>query len=97
MFNVNKALLSIIISALAVQTTQPMDFNWLTNSSIYKQGTELCSRLSKTDAYKKYSPYGNWLLKKANEHKYMILGSLLAMGAIISYANQQDKNLNLRN
>ena len=79
MFNLNKALLSIIISALAVQTTQPMDFNWLTNSSIYKQGTELCSRLSKTDAYKKYSPYSNWLLKKATEHKYTIATCVICL------------------
>ena len=79
MFKTKKDLLSIIISALAVQTTQPIEWGWLTNNSIYKQGTELCSRLSKkVDTYKKYSPYGNWLLKKANEHTAVIIGSAVA-------------------
>ncbi len=71
MFNVNKALLSIItISVLSIQTTQPINWGrWITNSSIYEQGTQAFLRLSKTDAYKKCSPYGNWLLEKANKYK----------------------------
>ncbi len=86
----NKALLSIIISAFAVQTTQPIDWGWLTNNSIYKQGTELCSRISKTDTYKTMAQ----LLEKANKHKYVIAGSL-AIGAIILYAKKRSNERNV--
>ena len=81
MFNVNKALLSIItLSVLSIQTTQPINWGcWITNSSIYEQGTQAFSRLSKTDAYKKYSPYGNWLLKKANKHKVTIAACVVCL------------------
>ncbi len=79
MIKLNKALLSIIISAFAVQTTQPIDLGWLTNSSIYKQGTELCSRLSQTDTYKQCAPYGSWLLEKAKEHKTTVAACLVGL------------------
>ncbi len=73
MFNVNKALLSIlIIPALAVQTTRPTYLGWATDSSIYKA----CA------------PYGSWLINKAYEHKYAIAGSFAA-GALILYAKKK--------
>ena len=78
----NKALLSIIISAFAVGTTQPAHFNWLTSSSLYKKGTDICSHLSYNDTYKTVAHYGSWLLKKANKHKCVIS---LAVAAIMIY------------
>ncbi len=78
MFKPNKALLSILIlSGLTVQTTQPVDWSWLTNSSIYRQGNELCSRLSKSDTYQQCAPYGSWLFEKAKEHKVTIAACMV--------------------
>ncbi len=95
----NKALLSIIISTLVVGTTQPAHFNWLTNNSIYKQGTELCSRLSKTDAYKQYAPYGNWLLKKAKERRATIAACLVGLFIARNVYNiyKYRKSIHIRN
>ncbi len=83
MFNLNKALLSIIISAFAVGTTQPIDWGWLTNNSIYKQGSEFHSRLSQSDTYKKCATYGNLLLKKAKKHEAVIVGSAMIAGMVV--------------
>ncbi len=87
MFKPNKALLSILIlSGLTVQTTQPVDWSWLTNNSIYKQGSKLCSNFSETDVYKKGAPYGNLLLKEANKNK----GLLQYIGLVSIIANGMD-------
>ncbi len=80
MINLNKAkalLLVLILSGLTVQTTQPVDWSWLTNNSIYRQGNELCARLSKTDAYQQCAPYGSWLFEKAKEHKTTIAACMV--------------------
>ena len=102
MFQTHKALLStLIVSFITVQTTQPIDWGWLTNNSIYQQGTELCSRLSKTDAYKQCAPYGKPLLTKAKQYKGLIADLIASTAALITtlklYATSQNMRQKIKN
>ena len=57
-----KAILVVMV-ANSCSTAQAIDFSELTNR-IYKQGTEFCSRLKKSNAYKQCATYGKKLLTK---------------------------------
>ena len=77
MFNLNKALLCIIMSALAVGTTQPMDWGWLTTRSICESIRNIGTHYNAP-----CTASVNAALKKVERHKGVIAGITVAATAL---------------
>lgn len=82
MFKRHQILLKIlIISALTVQTTQPISWDWLP-SSVYQEGSKLCSYLGGTDIYKQSASCCNWLFEKGKRHPSIVVVGTVGLLAL---------------